>query len=222
MTSFGDSRKVRSGQTGIHPRLMATVRRHLASSWRQPMHPGSEQAFGRFLAYWDGRTPLVLDAGCGTGDSTRRLARLHSDCLVVGVDRSAHRLAKSSRPLPENTLLLRARLEDFWRLLADAGIGLRRHYLLYPNPWPKPGHLGRRWHGHPIFPRLIGLSCRLELRSNWRLYLEEFRAAAAICGTLAPPVVSFCSRQVLTPFERKYAASGHALFRLILNLENST
>ena len=142
--------------------------------------------------------------------------------LVIGVDRSSHRLARARSPLPDNALLLRARLEDFWRLLAGKGIGLSKHYLLYPNPWPKPGHLGRRWHGHPVFPLLIGLSRRLELRSNWRLYLEEFRAAAAICGTTAPPVVSFSGRQVLTPFERKYAASGHALFRLILNPEKTT
>jgi hypothetical protein len=49
-------------------------------------------------------------------------------------------------------VFVRADLVDYWRLLAEAGIGLARHYILYPNPWPKIGHLARRWHAHPVFP----------------------------------------------------------------------
>ena len=60
-------------------------------------------------------------------------------------------------PMPANAVLIRADLVDFWRLLADNGVRLARHYNLYPNPWPKIGHLARRWHGHPVFPALLEL-----------------------------------------------------------------
>jgi len=124
-------------------------------------------------------------------------------------------------PMPTNMRLIRARAEDFWRLLLADGIRPAHHFLLYPNPWPKAAHLKRRWHGHPVFPELLALSGRLELRTNWRIYAEEFRVAAGICGIAAAPVVSFSVQSPLTPFERKYAESGHELHRLDLNLEES-
>ena len=117
--------------------------------------------------------------------------------------------------------LLRARVEDFWRLLRADGIRPACHFLLYANPWPKAAHLKRRWHGHPVFPELLALGGRLELRTNWRIYAEEFRQAAGICGIQAPPVVSFSVLLPLSPFERKYAESGHRLYRLGINLEES-
>jgi len=113
-------------------------------------------------------------------------------------------------------LLLRARVADIWRLLEKAGIRLARHYLLYPNPWPKPRHLGRRWHAHPVFPSLLALGGRLEIRTNWRIYAEEFARALALYGVEADEVVSFRPDDApLSPFERKYAASGHELFRIV-------
>ena len=123
----------------------------------------------------------MLDSGCGTGASTRALARAHPDCLVIGVDKSVARLGRtgaSAFPHREgNAVWLRAELSSFWRLALQAGWALERHYLLYPNPWPKPGQLQRRWHGHPVFPELLRLGGRLELRCNWEIYALEFAAA---------------------------------------------
>jgi tRNA (guanine-N7-)-methyltransferase len=213
------SRPVRSSQPGVHPRLAEIVQRHLDTAWRQPLHPGSREGFDRFAEAWDGRRPLILDSGCGTAESVRRLAASFPDCFVVGVDRSAARLARTPA-LPDNACVVRARIEDFWRLLDERGVRLRRHYLLYPNPWPKAAHLRRRWHAHPVFPVLLRLGGRLELRANWRTYLQEFRLAARLGGVDAGKVVSFRATDPLTPFERKFDDSGHALYRLTLNLEN--
>lgn len=180
------------------------------------MHPGSLAAWETFRAWVRPGRPLLLDAGCGTGASTLILAERHPEAQVVGVDRSAARLARAPADRPGNLLLLRARLEDFWRLLAEADIRLDGHYLLYPNPWPKPGHLSRRWHAHPVFPELLALGGRLELRTNWRIHAEEFARALALHRVEAEPVVSFQPGQMpLSPFERKYAASGHELFRVV-------
>lgn len=212
-------RTVQSPQSDPHAGLEARVRKHRDSHWRQPIRRHSRQAFQRIVPRVRDGVAVVLDSGCGTGASTAALAKCHPDALVVGLDRSAVRLARAPRNLPDNAVLVRALLEDFWRLAADAGWPVTHHYLLYPNPWPKPRHLGRRWHAHPTFPSLLGLGGRLELRTNWPVYAREFAMALDIHGIAHAGVVSFHPEDPLTPFERKYAAAGHALYRLAAQLE---
>ncbi|MDT8437503.1 MAG: SAM-dependent methyltransferase [Wenzhouxiangellaceae bacterium] len=209
----GTSRRVRTTQREPHPRLEEIVRRHCQNRWRQPLHPSSAGAFERVLDWYCPDRPLLLDSGCGTGGSCLRLAERYPDSQVLGIDQSDHRLGRGLEQVPNSVLLLRARAEDIWRLLLDAGICPARHFLLYPNPWPKPAQLQRRWHGHPVFPDLLRLGA-LELRCNWRVYAEEFARAARLAGASTSAVVSFLPEYPISPFEAKYAASGHTLFQL--------
>lgn len=221
MPAANHSRMVHSSQAGVHPRLDRVVARHRDANWRAPLHPPTVRAFEalRAVVEGDGR-PLILDSGCGTGASTRELARAFPGSLVIGVDKSAARLGRiGAERFPHregNAAWLRADLATFWRLALADGWRLQRHYLLYPNPWPKPSQLQRRWHGHPVFPALLALGGRLELRSNWALYAQEFaRAAAALTGR---PVASrpLQAGGPVSPFERKYRASGHALYSVVV------
>lgn len=223
------SSPVTSAQAGVHVRLEEVVRRHFDSPWRQPLHAPTVNAFERLLAMpgFDPRRPLILDSGCGTGAGTRHIAACFPERQVLGVDRSASRLARlgvSEFPHQlDNAWWLRAELPSLWRLAADAGWRLQRHYLFYPNPWPKPGQLQRRWHAHPAFPQMLALGGVLEMRCNWKVYADEFRRALDI----AAPGVRVRSESadseagwggIETPFGRKYAASGHRLYRVTADL----
>lgn len=209
-----NSREVHSPQNGPHPKLSAVVQKHLQSPSRKPVAEHNRAAFERLrAALADHGGPLVIDAFCGTGHSTAALALQHTDCLVVGIDQSDHRLTRHPESMPDNALLLRAQCEDIWRQLAQTGQRARYQYLLYPNPWPKSSHLQRRVHGSNAFTDLLTVGGALQLRSNWPLYLEEFGIALAIAGVTA--VVARCEPQSpLTLFEAKYSASGHALWQL--------
>src|SRR5574337_1283396 len=103
----------------------------------------------------------------------------------------------------------------------EVGLRLARHYLLYPNPWPKIGHLGRRWHAHPVFPTLLRLGGVLECRSNWRVYVEELAFALEQATGRAVPWEEFDAASPLTPFERKYRDSGQTLYRLAIDLDSA-
>jgi tRNA (guanine-N7-)-methyltransferase len=218
----GNSRFISSAQEGPHRDLETLVRRHIAHPFRKPVLDYNRSAFIAALAArtaWDPLSPVILDAGCGVGWSTQWIAERFPDHFVFGVDQSVDRLGRGKPlPMPDNALLVRADLVDFWRLLAGDGIRLARHYNLYPNPWPKIGHLARRWHGHAVFPAWLELGGQLECRSNWRIYIEEMAQALALLSGRPVCTEPYATDDPLTPFERKYLASGHGLWRCRVDL----
>ena len=92
---------------------------------------------------------------------------------------------------------------------------LKAHYLPYPNPRARaPAH-----HAPLARPSrlswLLGLGGDLEVRSNWRLYLEEWQVvleSLGVASTLSP--LAPAPEAPLSPFEAKYLASGHACYAL--------
>lgn len=219
----GNSRQVFSSQQGPHDDLPRVLGRHLAHPYRRPVLDYNREACASALAAWrrsHGDRPLILDAGCGVGWSTLAIAAQYPDHFVIGVDQSLDRLSRG-KPLavPDNACLIRADLVDFWRLLADEGVRLARHYNLYPNPWPKIGHLGRRWHGHPVFPVWQLLGGVLECRSNWDIYIREMAYALHCLSGKAVACEAWNPAVPMTPFERKYQASGHSLWRCVLDFD---
>ena len=215
MNSHGQSdisRPVSSNQAGPHPQLARTLQRHLSQDFHRPPAAHCIQAYQALTARLaEDPRPLVLDSFCGTGMSSQILAARHPEHLVVGIDQSAHRLAKHVAGTNSNYLLLQAQVEDIWALLLADSLRADYHYLLYPNPWPKSKHLQRRVHGHGSFGRLLALGGRIELRSNWQLYVEEFGLAMHLCGRRGV-VRQVAGDPALTLFEEKYRRSGHPLW----------
>ncbi len=106
----------------------------------------------------------------------------------------------------DNVLLLRAELSDFWKCCLSSiqwqqSASIYKHYLLYPNPYPKKSRLKSRFYAHPAFPLLMmtimmdgddsngdvlpAEEDKLVVRSNWKGYLNEFKSAINIwqdCG----------------------------------------
>lgn len=214
--------RVSSAQDGVHAHLEKQVRRHLATRWSQPLHRPTVEVFERLQesGVLEGNQPVIFDAGCGTGSSTRKLADMHPQHRVIGVDRSAARLRKggvrSGLLVDGNCALARGELATFWRLAFDAGLHPVRHLLLYPNPWPKPRHLARRWHAHPVFPWLLALGGKIELRCNWEIYALEFAEAVRIATGAEINVKQIQPGQGTSPFETKYLERGHDLYSVIV------
>ncbi len=221
--TYANSRIPISAQQGAHTNLARRLERHLAAPFRKPYAECNVRAFEASLEGWDRSAPLILDAGCGVGHSTIQLARANPDHWVIGVDQSEDRLQRR-KPYPEammprNLVFVRADLVDYWRLWCEAGLRAARHYILYPNPWPKIGHLARRWHGHPVFPFIARVGGVLECRSNWSVYIDEFACALEATTGRAVAWSSFEPGEPLTPFERKYRDSGQVLYRVVCDLD---
>ncbi|CAM3830874.1 SAM-dependent methyltransferase [Pseudoalteromonas sp. CO348] len=217
-----NSRSITTNQQGLHEKLDEIVTKHLTAEFKKPIAAHTQSAFDEVNARVQAfNGPIILDSCCGVGESTANLAKRHPDALVIGIDKSAHRLDKHDVEYKQTEqgqyILVQADLNDFWRLALEADWQPTHHYLLYPNPWPKAKHIQRRWHGSAVFPFIVKLGGKLELRSNWDIYVKEFARALALSG-VDVAVEAYESDEAITPFERKYWASGQSSTRLVVTL----
>ena len=204
---------VHSNQHGVHEDIAGTVKKHQQNAWQEPIPEHTRIAADKIIRLADEhKGPLIVDSFCGTGMSTARLAALFPEALVVGIDKSQDRLTKHVSGKTDNYHLIRASCEHTWAALAEAGISCDRHYLLYPNPWPKKSHLKRRIHGHPAFPLLKALGGTVTLRSNWLTYVQEF-AASMVFLDYQSQITEIDPTDPLTLFERKYSANNENLWQ---------
>lgn len=210
---------VTSNQESLHKDLEEVVRKYARTTFLRPIADHTREAFAeveefvrKFYATRNtdpvpaqGRDDMVsgvtatetapraviLDSGCGTGESTIHIARRFPGIPVIGIDKSCARLNKAGNPsqtagedVPANAFWIRAELLDFWRLALDYVKACKwtipYHAVYYPNPWPKQSEATRRFHMHPIFPTLLALGKTIELRTNWEIYAREFAEAARI------------------------------------------
>lgn len=212
------SSPVVSTQTSIHQNLSAVVTKHLHAPFKKPIVSHNQKAFDDIACNIDPKAqPLIFDSFCGTGESTCAIAQKFPLALVIGIDKSAHRLSKAPL-LPNNALLVRADTDDFWRIALEQGWQLQKHFILYPNPWPKPDHLKRRIHGSALWPTLLQLGGELTLRSNWKTYIDETHHALSISHFTSHVQSLEYQPEPLTAFERKYQQSDHLLWQLTCQL----
>ena len=212
---------VTSNQETLHKDLEEVVRKYARTTFLRPIADHTREAFAEaetFVEKFYGKNgdpgtasgvtnairdgapganaetaprAVILDSGCGTGESTIHIARRFPGIPVIGIDKSCARLNKAGNPsqtagedAPANAFWIRAELLDFWRLaLEHVKSGkwtIPYHAVYYPNPWPKQSEATRRFHMHPIFPTLLALGKTIELRTNWEIYAREFAEAARI------------------------------------------
>ena len=235
------ARSVTTNQEGPYKELERVVRKHAATLFLRPVADHTREAFAtakefvdRFYGNVSTNKPfdVILDSGCGTGESTVHIAKRFPDTPVIGVDKSAVRLTRACAgnapatdgDVPPNAFWVRAELLDFWKLALDeVDAGRWRipyHALYYPNPWPKQSEATRRFHLHPIFPTLLKLSERIELRTNWEIYAREFAEAAKLIPNQVRDdhVVceAFSPEECETAFERKYKEARQQLWRVVI------
>lgn len=215
-----NSKIVTSNQVDVHEDLIEILERNQNSSYFRPIAEHSKQTFSELLNWIqnDSNKQIILDMGCGTGESSYHLAMQNPTKLIIGIDKSLDRLERNNefkRSLPANMKLVRGELLDLWYLfyLNKDELNIYKQYILYPNPWPKKKLVKRRFHANPIFPFLIQVAPRGELRTNWKIYACEFQVACEYLGLKQNQLELYQTDQPLTAFELKYTQSHHQLYR---------
>ncbi|MCW8091961.1 tRNA (guanine(46)-N(7))-methyltransferase TrmB [Alteromonas sp. ASW11-130] len=214
--SCGNSRSISTNQTSVHDKLDDIVKKYQQNESKRPISEHTDLAFEQtcdWLEGWQG--PIILDSCCGVGESTANLANKFPDHKVIGIDKSEARIGKhhAYQKGDSNYLLIRADVNDFWRLVRSSNWQVSQHYLLYPNPYPKASQVQKRWHASAAMPALMAITGNIQVRSNWLVYLMEFARAASHYGVRSD-LTSIVQEDAFTPFERKYQQSGQTCWKL--------
>lgn len=212
----GNSREITTSQEGIHDKLDELVAKYRANENKRPVSAHTQLAFDDVSNWLSGyKGEVILDSCCGVGESTVNLAKTYPNARVIGVDKSALRVDKHRhyQTQNDNYRVIRADVNDFWRLVQKSNWNITQHYLLYPNPYPKKTQVQKRWHGSAAMVDLMAITPNIEVRSNWLIYLMEFAQAAKHYGLMSD-LAEITGNDHMTPFERKYRGSGQSCWKL--------
>ena len=97
---------------------------------------------GGWCGYFGNENPITLELGCGKGDYTIALARLHPDRNYIGIDIKGARLWRGAKTGIEeqmrNVAFIRTRIELIEQFFAPDEVS--EIWITFPDPQPKKEH----------------------------------------------------------------------------------
>ena len=94
---------------------------------------------GKWGQWFGNANPITLELGCGKGDYTIALARLHPECNYVGFDIKGARLWRGAKTATEenmgNVAFVRTRIEMIASFFGKEEVG--EIWITFPDPQPK-------------------------------------------------------------------------------------
>ncbi|MFN0314673.1 MAG: tRNA (guanosine(46)-N7)-methyltransferase TrmB [Burkholderiales bacterium] len=172
-----------------------------------------------------GRTaPVVLEIGCGMGETTAKIASLHPETDYLGVEVHAPGVGSVLKLASEKGL---ANL----RILQHDAVEIVRHmlpqeslngvHIFFPDPWPKTRHHKRRLI-QASFVSLLASRLKpggyLHMATDWREYAEQMLAVLHAESSLDNTAQGFATRPAyrpMTKFEQRGLKLGHGVWDLI-------
>jgi tRNA (guanine-N7-)-methyltransferase len=206
-------------------RLRPSQERSLAETLPQvrikgvdPAENPAREPLPREAPFGDAR-PLWLEIGFGGGEHLAAQARLHGGIGLLGcevfLNGVAMLLGKIERQGIANVRIHPGDARDLLDVLPAGSIG--RVFLLYPDPWPKARHHGRRFvRRENLIPlaRVMAPGAELRMATDIRDYAEHARDEVAAVPELASVVTAAPDWQVPwadwrpTRYEAKAIAVG--------------
>jgi tRNA (guanine-N7-)-methyltransferase len=180
------------------------------ANWFEPLDWG--RAFAR-------EQPIEIDLGCGKGAFLFWAAQTQPQRNFVGVDRLLRRLrrvdGKAIRAGLQNLRLLR--IESTYlisKLVPDHSVSA--YHVLFPDPWPKRRHRGRRLISAPFLVdarRTLAdggiVNCATDHEEYFEWIQREFQKDGGFLRDEPAPL----PEEARTDFERKFVAAGRKVYR---------
>lgn len=174
-----------------------------------PLAERLDAAFGR-------STDRLLDVGVGNGVATLAWAAAHPDRDVVAVELHRPSVAITLTSLAEAGLTnVRVVEVDVRELLAGAAVGAVHDVrLLFPDPWPKRRHLGRRLVDGPFvaaIAEVLPAGGTFHVATDWPDYARQVAAVATADGRFTVDPASPRPDRPVTTYEGIGVAAGRPI-----------
>lgn len=182
------------------------------------------EAFIDHPAVFGRSAPVVLEIGCGMGDTTVKIAAARPDTDFIGIEVHGPGVGNLCRLIDEQGLgNLRVMQHDATEVVRDmiAPGSLAGVHVYFPDPWPKKRHHKRRIL-QPAFVRQLAerlapggyLHCATDWEEYAQFMLETLRAEPLLQNTAADyaPKPDF---RPLTKFEARGLRLGHGVWDLV-------
>lgn len=172
-----------------------------------------EAAFGR-------RAPVILEIGCGMGETTTRIALAAPQTNFLGIEVHAPGVGALLKLVDDADLNnVRVIRHDAVEVVQDmiAPESLSGIHIFFPDPWPKARHHKRRLIQAPFVSLLASRLIPggyLHCATDWEDYAQEILLVLSAEPLLANTAESFVPRPAyrpLTKFEHRGLKLGHAV-----------
>ena len=168
--------------------------------------------------------PVVLEIGCGMGETTVAIAQAHPDVDFVGVEVHTPGVGSLLKRAAEHDLRnLRVIAHDAVEVVSTMipAASLGGVHVFFPDPWPKKRHHKRRLL-KPAFVHELALRLNrdgvLHVATDWRDYAEEALQTLTGESLLENTAAGFAQRPAtrpLTKFEARGLELGHDVWDLL-------
>ena len=200
-------------------RISPAQQRALDDAWPRFGVPFASKPLD-FAALFGRRAPVVLEIGCGMGETTAVIAAAHPERDFLGVEVHAPGVGGLLKRIDEAKLSnVRIVRHDAVEVV-DSMIppeSLAGIHVFFPDPWPKKRHHKRRLL-KPAFVHALALRLArggyLHAATDWEDYANEMLATFAAEPLLANTAAAFAERPAWRPqtkFEARGMKLGHAV-----------
>lgn len=177
-----------------------------------------------FVEQFGRRAPVILEIGCGMGETTVAMAEANADHDYIGIEVHTPGVGALLTLIEARQIgNVRVIQHDAVEVLGDmiprdslAGV-----HIFFPDPWPKKRHHKRRL----VKPSFISLVASrlipggvLHLATDWQDYAEEMLAVASAEVQLENVAAGFVQRpesRPMTKFEARGLRLGHRVWDLM-------
>jgi len=180
---------------------------------------------------WTSKRPIDLEIGCGVGLHPIRYGQAHPERRLIAIEHTSEKFGKFARRLRrhpdiQNVVPIHADAIS-WVCHQIPERSLDRIFLLYPNPYPMPRDLNKRWHAMPFMDfllRRLKIGSVLIMATNESFYADEAESLfSAREQVIEVSRRAFCIEDLpielaRTHFERKYLERGETCHEIIVRV----
>ena len=177
-----------------------------------------------FAAVFGRRAPVVLEIGCGMGETTAAIAQAHPESDFVGVEVHGPGVGSILNRIEQSSIANLRMIQHDAVEVIDAMIpegSLAGIHVYFPDPWPKKRHHKRRLlqpgFVHALATRLAP-GGYLHAATDWAPYAEEILATFSSEPLLANTAQRYAPRPAWRPqtkFETRGLKLGHEVFDIL-------